>query len=143
MIRRPPRSTRPGTLFPYTTLFRSDGIFTLQASGDGPLRMMVVDVTSDGAMRGYAGFDQVRIERLMAENEGQPTVPQLFGQGYLAFTVDQGRYSERYQGIVTLTGDTLPSCLQHYFMQSEQLHDRTSTSLNSRHYCSHRKPPFA
>src|SRR3546814_5588864 len=57
----------------------------------------------------------------MAENEGQPTVPQLFGQGYLAFTVDQGRYSERYQGIVTLTGDTLASCLQHYFMQSEQL----------------------
>src|SRR3546814_1419393 len=26
MIRRPPRSTRPDTLFPYTTLFRSAGI---------------------------------------------------------------------------------------------------------------------
>src|SRR3546814_1956326 len=26
MIRRPPRSTRPDTLFPYTTLFRSDPI---------------------------------------------------------------------------------------------------------------------
>src|SRR3546814_10062123 len=26
MIRRPPRSTRTDTLFPYTTLFRSDGI---------------------------------------------------------------------------------------------------------------------
>src|SRR3546814_15089201 len=25
MIRRPPRSTRTDTLFPYTTLFRSDG----------------------------------------------------------------------------------------------------------------------
>src|SRR3546814_10683234 len=72
-------------------------------------------------MRGYAGCDQVRIVRLVAENEGQPTVPQLFGQGYLAFTVDQVRYSERYHGIVTLTGDTLASCLQHYFMQSEQL----------------------
>lgn len=103
------------------SLIKYDGIFTLQASGDGPLRMMVVDVTSDGAMRGYAGFDHERVERLMAENAGQPTVPQLFGQGYLAFTVDQGSYSERYQGIVTLTGDTLASCLQHYFMQSEQL----------------------
>src|SRR3546814_6551834 len=30
MIRRPPRSTRTDTLFPYTTLFRSDG--TLQNS---------------------------------------------------------------------------------------------------------------
>src|SRR3546814_19410875 len=28
MIRRPPRSTRTDTLFPYTTLFRSDGEVT-------------------------------------------------------------------------------------------------------------------
>src|SRR3546814_16060232 len=28
MIRRPPRSTRTDTLFPYTTLFRSYGIYT-------------------------------------------------------------------------------------------------------------------
>src|SRR3546814_9651659 len=27
MIRRPPRSTRTDTLFPYTTLFRSSGLF--------------------------------------------------------------------------------------------------------------------
>src|SRR3546814_9212700 len=27
MIRRPPRSTRPDTLFPYTTLFRSEAYF--------------------------------------------------------------------------------------------------------------------
>src|SRR3546814_3755228 len=29
MIRRPPRSTRTDTLFPYTTLFRSPGAFTI------------------------------------------------------------------------------------------------------------------
>src|SRR3546814_12198479 len=29
MIRRPPRSTRTDTLFPYTTLFRSSGSLTL------------------------------------------------------------------------------------------------------------------
>src|SRR3546814_2074841 len=29
MIRRPPRSTRTDTLFPYTTLFRSDRFFDL------------------------------------------------------------------------------------------------------------------
>src|SRR3546814_5555044 len=32
MIRRPPRSTRTDTLFPYTTLFRSESIF-LQLKG--------------------------------------------------------------------------------------------------------------
>src|SRR3546814_4977249 len=42
MIRRPPRSTRTDTLFPYTTLFRSLSIFLddpegqhVQAEGDG------------------------------------------------------------------------------------------------------------
>src|SRR3546814_10859362 len=38
MIRRPPRSTRTDTLFPYTTLFRSDEsnwIFTLDLQTDG------------------------------------------------------------------------------------------------------------
>src|SRR3546814_6506128 len=33
MTRRPPRSTRTDTLFPYTTLFRSD-----RAARDGPAR---------------------------------------------------------------------------------------------------------
>src|SRR3546814_11892769 len=33
MIRRPPRSTRTDTLFPYTTLFRSDGRFSGGTSG--------------------------------------------------------------------------------------------------------------
>src|SRR3546814_6449701 len=33
MIRRPPRSTRTDTLFPYTTLFRSNGACTGKAAG--------------------------------------------------------------------------------------------------------------
>src|SRR3546814_19438807 len=32
MIRRPPRSTRTDTLFPYTTLFRSGGIVVIGAA---------------------------------------------------------------------------------------------------------------
>src|SRR3546814_2514626 len=38
MIRRPPRSTRTDTLFPYTTLFRSDGkIFAERRLREAPL----------------------------------------------------------------------------------------------------------
>src|SRR3546814_17718375 len=33
MIRRPPRSTRTDTLFPYTTLFRSAGLFVHRLVG--------------------------------------------------------------------------------------------------------------
>src|SRR3546814_11198756 len=36
MIRRPPRSTRTDTLFPYTTLFRSDGDNGFPTSEFGP-----------------------------------------------------------------------------------------------------------
>src|SRR3546814_17777326 len=35
MIRRPPRSTRTDTLFPYTTLFRSEHAFDHQQQADG------------------------------------------------------------------------------------------------------------
>src|SRR3546814_6696024 len=35
MIRRPPRSTRTDTLFPYTTLFRSDLLLVERQPGDG------------------------------------------------------------------------------------------------------------
>src|SRR3546814_5597262 len=44
MIRRPPRSTRTDTLFPYTTLFRSDVLETLgQVRHE---RFYVVDVNT-------------------------------------------------------------------------------------------------
>ncbi len=92
-----------------------DGIFTLQAQGQGPVGLLVADVTSGGNIRAYARFDQ---DRLPADGG---TVADLLGQGHLAFTVDQGAGTERYQGIVELTGDTLADCARQYFSQSEQL----------------------
>jgi molecular chaperone Hsp33 len=96
------------------SLLKYDGVFTLQAKGDGPLSLMVVDVTTAGDVRAYARFDA---EALPAEDGIQA----LFGSGYLAFTVDQGENTEGYQGIVALEGTTLSECLAHYFEQSEQL----------------------
>jgi molecular chaperone Hsp33 len=93
-----------------------EGVFTLQTSGDGPVRLMVADITSAGAMRGYAQFDAARLPA-----EGEASVPRLLGAGHLAFTVDQGDFTDRYQGIVELTGATLADCVHHYFRQSEQL----------------------
>src|SRR3546814_1887623 len=50
MIRRPPRSTRTDTLFPYTTLFRSAAAVGAGAHGDHParLRHLVVDLAQRG-----------------------------------------------------------------------------------------------
>lgn len=94
-----------------------EGIFTLQIKGDGPVRMMVADVTSDGALRGYA---DVKGDLPSEADILAAPVPRLIGAGHLAFTVDQGSHTERYQGIVELTGASLAECVHHYFEQSEQ-----------------------
>jgi molecular chaperone Hsp33 len=105
-----------------------DGIFTLQLRGDGPIRLLVVDLTSDGALRGYAQVDHPRLAAALVgvpldAASGLPAnpVPRLLGAGHMAFTVDQGPDTERYQGVVALDGATLADCAHHYFRQSEQL----------------------
>jgi molecular chaperone Hsp33 len=104
-----------------SSALKYDGVFTLQTKGDGPVRLMVADVTSRGDVRGYAQFDEGRLAALTASAGPGLSVPRLLGAGYLAFTVDQGTRTERYQGIVELTGATLVDCIHHYFRQSEQL----------------------
>jgi molecular chaperone Hsp33 len=94
-----------------------DGVFTLQTKSDGPIRLLVADVTAQGDVRGYAQFDADKLARATA---GAP-VPRLLGSGFLAFTVDQGEHTERYQGLVELQGATLAECAHHYFRQSQQL----------------------
>jgi molecular chaperone Hsp33 len=98
-----------------------DGVFTLQTKSDGPVRLLVADVKTDGAVRGYAQYDAKRLGEIVPESGESPSVPKLLGTGYIAFTVDQGDDTERYQGIVSITGATLAECAQHYFRQSEQL----------------------
>src|SRR3546814_4281978 len=56
MIRRPPRSTRTDTLFPYTTLFRSMGAFVAASVlGTTPLH---AGVTTPAKAPGYHEFEQ-------------------------------------------------------------------------------------
>jgi molecular chaperone Hsp33 len=104
-----------------------EGVFTLQTSGNGPVRLMVADMTSAGALRGYAQFDAGRLPA-----GAEASVPRLLGAGHLAFTVDQGDFTDRYQGIVELTGATLADCVHHYFRQSEQLQCALSVAAAER-----------
>jgi len=95
-----------------------DGVFSIQAKGDGPVKLLIVDVTSDRHIRGYA---QLRDQPIDPEER---RLTHLIGEGQLAFTVDQGPDTERYQGIVALTETTLSAAVDHYFRQSEQLQTR-------------------
>ncbi|MFA7429209.1 MAG: Hsp33 family molecular chaperone HslO, partial [Rhodospirillaceae bacterium] len=99
-----------------------DGLFTLQAQGNGPVHMLVADVTSDGEVRACARFDEDAVAALADQPETQDAnVQRLLGAGHLAFTVDPGGDANRYQGIVELQGASLSECVHQYFRRSEQL----------------------
>ena len=102
------------------------GSFSVQAKGDGAVSMLLADCTDAGAVRGYARVDSERFRAaLEAAPEGGrgdgPDAGALLGQGYLAFSCDQGPDTERYQGIVAIEGGELAEMAGHYFRTSEQL----------------------
>ena len=94
-----------------------DSVFSLQIKGDGPVRMLVADVTSEGGMRGYANVDGTVPDD---EAVAAAPVPRLIGAGYVAFTVDAGDPERQYQGMVELQGRTIGDCVHHYFQKSQQ-----------------------
>lgn len=98
-----------------------DGIFTLQAKGDGAIKTLLADVTSAGAVRGYAAFDDEKGKALEAAPLGYPApMMDLMGVGHLAFTVDQGKKG-RYQGIVPIEAREIKDVALRYFRDSEQI----------------------
>lgn len=111
-----------------SAMLKYEGIFTLQIKGDGPIRMLVADVTHQGEMRAYASFDEQGVKKLAKRKKDTHSgYYHLLGKGYIAFTVDQGQAENRYQGIVELKGDSIVEAVQHYLTQSEQI--KTSFKL--------------
>jgi redox-regulated HSP33 family molecular chaperone len=104
-----------------SSMLKYEGIFTLQTKGDGPVGMLVADMTSKGEVRGCASFDKERVAKFGNDTD---LLPLFLGKGYIAFTVDQMGKTDRYQGIVELKGKSLVECVQHYFTQSEQIRYR-------------------
>jgi molecular chaperone Hsp33 len=102
------------------TALKFRGSFSVQAKGDGPVPVLVADCTEAGALRFYVRSDPALLDTLLA-SEPAPDAAALLGEGHLAFTVDQGQDSERYQGIVQIEGSTLADMALHYFDSSEQI----------------------
>lgn len=94
---------------------QNDGQVTLQAQAKGGIVSLLACDWRAGELRGYLKHDEQA-----AVSEGL-SLPALFGNGYLAITVDQATSDERWQGIVPLEGDSLAGALESWFSQSEQL----------------------
>src|SRR3546814_8063189 len=59
MIRRPPRSTRTDTLFPYPTLFRSAAAFEVEHAARAPAMLVIADQAA-ARVRGEGGLAGAR-----------------------------------------------------------------------------------
>lgn len=101
------------------TTLKFEGKFILQTRTDGPIDMLVVDFVTPGDLRGYAHFDESRLNAALTA--GQSGSDALLGKGNMVMTIDQGADMDRYQGIVALDGGSLADAAHAYFLQSEQI----------------------
>lgn len=101
------------------TALKFEGKFILQTKTDGPVPLLVTDFTTPDSVRAYARYDADQVAA--AVTSGKATAPDLLGHGVLAMTIDQGEYTQRYQGIVQLDGIGLEEVARRYFRQSEQI----------------------
>lgn len=92
-----------------------EGVLSLQLQGAGPVHLMLAQCTSGLGVRGLARYHEE------AQRGG---ITDLIGAGNLTVTLETDDRSQRYQGIVPITGERLAESLQIYFENSEQLPTR-------------------
>src|SRR3546814_9583001 len=121
MIRRPPRSTRTDTLFPYTTLFRSEATRALGdalklAQPGAKIDILVVDAKA--STKGHGSEPGADIARKLSRHGFDVTVHALSsdGENQSAGLVD---FARRHRAELLVIGASAP--------------ERTSTSLNPSH----------
>src|SRR3546814_4421842 len=92
MIRRPPRSTRTDTLFPYTTLFRSelDGVFAVGDLLKDHVKQAVV-AAADGAIAAMAVEKYLRKRKNRSE-EHTSELQSLMRISYAVFCLTKKKY---------------------------------------------------
>ncbi len=99
------------------------GRLVLQSKSTGPVKLMMVECTSDNTLRALAQWEgQVQDDASMSE---------LTGQGTMAITIDVEGSKQPYQGVVSFDGESVASVLETYFKQSEQLDTRIWLAANA------------
>jgi molecular chaperone Hsp33 len=102
-----------GALLSATLKF--DGALIMQMQGEGPVRLLVVEVTSEHTLRATAKWEGD------IESGG---IRSLLGNGKFVITIAPESGKQAYQGVVSLDGNTVSEVLEHYMAKSEQLDTR-------------------
>ena len=103
------------------------GVFTLQVSTqpDCPslIRLMVVDINTQGHVRAYAQWDEELLNKMVKQSPylEEISLREIFGKAVIVFTADLAEQVERYQAIVELSGKNLAESMHHFFRQSDQV----------------------
>ncbi|MFK7856394.1 MAG: Hsp33 family molecular chaperone HslO [Granulosicoccus sp.] len=106
-----------GEAFVAATLLAStikfEGKMTMQVRGEGPIHLLVVQVSNEGSVRGLARWTDEPVDQGLMSAFGM--------DARMIISIEANKYAEPYQGIVPLEGDCLADALQSYFKTSEQL----------------------
>lgn len=126
----PPIARVLGELLASSVLLASslkfDGKLILQVQGQGYLKMLVAEATSENTCRATARWqgtdvaDEVGLQELLGEN------------GIFVLTLEP-RDGEAWQGIIELSGQSIAQMLMDYMVRSEQLDSYLSLACDDIH----------
>lgn len=103
-----------GALLAATLKF--EGAIILQLQGNGPVKLMVVECTSEQTLRATAKWS--------GELEPGAGLAALVGEGRFAITLVPGDGKQTYQGVVEIDPAGVAASLERYMQNSEQLDTR-------------------
>src|SRR3546814_10006004 len=124
MVRRPPRSTRTDTLFPYTTLFRSEAARVLKAGGQA----LFVDGRSPGLPlldTHLQAIELLRDPSHVRDYAAAEWLSALESAGFVPLSVSTHQLRMDFPSWIGRM--RTPAAI------ADAIHDRKSTRLNPRH----------
>lgn len=105
------------------TLKLQGGALVLQVQGKGPLKLLVVECTSDLGIRATAKW---------SEELGGMSFSEMVSDGHFVITLDPRDGGQAYQGIVPVEGSSIAEILQNYMQRSEQIDTRMWLACNGK-----------
>ena len=94
---------------------KTDGTLIVQVQGQGRLKMLVVEATSDQTVRATARWDET------ANINDDESLTDLLGSNSVFVLTLQPKDAEPWQGVVPLEGGSIAQMLINYTKRSEQL----------------------
>lgn len=99
-----------------TATLKMNGALVLQIQSKGPLKLLVVECSSEFGMRATAKWQ--------GEIQDDQSLFDVIEQGQFMITLDPKDGGQTYQGIVPLEGNDISTILENYMLRSEQIDTR-------------------